>query len=44
MIEDPQKGNTKEWVKKVYNDPLVITLSDLPKSWIKKPVKQPQPD
>lgn len=40
MIEDPEKGNSKEWVKKVYNDPLVVTLSDLPKSWIRKPVKQ----
>jgi hypothetical protein len=33
MIEDTTKGNTKEWIKKVYNDPRVVTLSDLPKEW-----------
>lgn len=32
MIEDVKKGNTKEWIKKVYNDPRVITLSDLQKA------------
>ncbi len=31
MIEDPKKGNTKEWIKKVYTDPTVITLEDLQK-------------
>lgn len=30
MIEDPEKGNTPAWIKRVYNDPRVITLSDLP--------------
>jgi len=30
MIEDPKKGNTPEWIKKVYNDPRVVNLSDLP--------------
>jgi mannan endo-1,4-beta-mannosidase len=29
MIEDPEKGNTPAWIKRVYNDPRVITLSDL---------------
>lgn len=26
MIEDPAKGNTEAWIKKVYQDPRVITL------------------
>lgn len=30
MIEDLEKGNTPAWIKRVYNDPRVITLSDLP--------------
>lgn len=30
MIEDPNKGNTKEWIRRVYRDPRVLTLSDLP--------------
>lgn len=29
MIENPEKGNTPAWIKQVYNDPRVITLSDL---------------
>ncbi len=29
MIEDPKKGNTREWIHKVYNDPRVANLSDL---------------
>jgi len=32
MIEDKQKGNTPEWISRVYNDPRVITLSDLQKA------------
>jgi hypothetical protein len=34
MIEDPSKKdgkNTSDWIKKVYNDPISVTLSDLPK-------------
>lgn len=29
MIEDPAKGNTPAWIRRVYNDPRVITLGDL---------------
>jgi mannan endo-1,4-beta-mannosidase len=29
MIEDEKKGNTKEWINKVYNHPKVITLEDI---------------
>jgi mannan endo-1,4-beta-mannosidase len=32
MIEDPSKGNTKDWIRKVYNDPRVVTLDRLA-SW-----------
>jgi mannan endo-1,4-beta-mannosidase len=31
MIEDPKKGNTKEWIKAVYSDPRVLTLDDVAK-------------
>lgn len=31
MIEDEKKGNTKEWIRRVYRDSRVLTLSDLPK-------------
>ncbi len=30
MIEDEKKGNTKEWIRRVYRDSRVLTLSDLP--------------
>jgi mannan endo-1,4-beta-mannosidase len=30
MIEDTSKGNTKSWIREVYNNPRVITLADLP--------------
>ncbi len=33
MIEDPKKGNTPYWIHRVYNDPRVITLSDMPSLW-----------
>jgi mannan endo-1,4-beta-mannosidase len=29
MIQDEKKGNSKDWIKRVYNDPRVLTLSDL---------------
>lgn len=29
MIEDKEKGNTPEWIRRVYNDPRVLTLGDL---------------
>lgn len=29
MIEDPKKGNTREWIRQVYSDPRVVTLSRL---------------
>lgn len=31
MIEDEKKGNTREWIRRVYSDPLTVTLADLPR-------------
>jgi mannan endo-1,4-beta-mannosidase len=37
MIEDKEKGNTPEWIHRVYNDPKVITLSDMAALWKRSP-------
>lgn len=31
MIEDEAKGNTREWIRRVYGDSRVVTLADLPR-------------